>query len=366
MQAPLKNVSKRSYYDYDKSALLDTAKNVIPRAIASTQTFTNYFFRGRLDASLSFDNRYIIVQNVSDDSSVNAQSQLTFKQDQDPSLKKSFSLYYVNSNKVSTKIADYPLLDNIDLTVEGAITNNKYAIDIGSVLDIYNIQLGDNNKLILLFDGQIGDDVGKDDFDINARGMSVAFVKNYPYKKTSITESAIDFDDGWFRKGAIPFYIRNPAVFFGSNSPVDSDTVLDIVTGLQWQDNPEVETVLKPWLSKEVYSNVVQGELDDVSGDSAYSYCANLRLAGYADWRLPRMKELLTIVRYGPSDAIGFEYLNSNNGLWSVDIKSEIGGLLDETELGKNTRLARVINPRGAVEASLKRNLYGIRCVRNY
>jgi len=64
------------------------------------------------------------------------------------------------------------------------------------------------------------------------------------------------------------------------NTLVDNGdgTVTDTSTGLMWQQSTS-NTNLLPWTA-------------------ALSYCEDLTLAGYTDWRLPNMKELRTIVDY--------------------------------------------------------------------
>ena len=59
-------------------------------------------------------------------------------------------------------------------------------------------------------------------------------------------------------------------------------TVTDTATGLMWQ----------------------QETADPRNWEAALSYCENLSLAGYSDWRLPTIKELASIVdlsRYNPA-----------------------------------------------------------------
>ncbi len=57
------------------------------------------------------------------------------------------------------------------------------------------------------------------------------------------------------------------------------EVVIDSKTHLMWQDNSDAKTVKKNW----------QG---------AKGYCQNLSFAGYHDWRLPDINELLSITDY--------------------------------------------------------------------
>ena len=55
--------------------------------------------------------------------------------------------------------------------------------------------------------------------------------------------------------------------------------VTDSITKLQWQDDSDARSVKKSW----------QG---------AISYCEDLSLGGYSDWRLPNKNELISIIDY--------------------------------------------------------------------
>ena len=57
----------------------------------------------------------------------------------------------------------------------------------------------------------------------------------------------------------------------------NGDIVIDIGTGLQWQDDADAKNITKTWTE-------------------AIDYCENLTLGGFSDWRLPNINELKTIV----------------------------------------------------------------------
>ena len=105
-------------------------------------------------------------------------------------------------------------------------------------------------------------------------------------KKTGQTVSYADYDDGYYQKGDTPSYTRDNL----------TEIVTDHVTGLQWQDDVEVETVKKNW-------------------EEAKTYCKNKGNS----WRLPTRRELRSIAEYSTYDpAINsvFEYAASG-GYWS-------------------------------------------------
>ena len=112
-------------------------------------------------------------------------------------------------------------------------------------------------------------------------------------KKTGETESSYVGDDGYFQRGVDISYTDNL-----------NGTITDNVTNLVWQDNNESNSIdfAYRW-------------------NDAVSYCENLELGGYDDWRLPSVDELLTISdkgRYKPSINPIFNYV-ANSTYWSSD-----------------------------------------------
>ena len=116
--------------------------------------------------------------------------------------------------------------------------------------------------------------------------------KSYDASGNEVTDGSIK-DDGFYQKGTTPSYTRDDA----------TNIVTDHVTNLQWQDDSNVFTVTKPWLTQTNY-DICRGQngqtqdtskCTDTSGDTAATYCANLALGGFTDWRLPSIDELMYI-----------------------------------------------------------------------
>jgi uncharacterized repeat protein (TIGR01451 family) len=71
-------------------------------------------------------------------------------------------------------------------------------------------------------------------------------------------------------------------------------TVTDNVTGLMWQRSADLNSD----------GNI--SATDKLTWSAAITYCNNLSLAGYIDWRLPDIKTLYSLIKFNGSDPSGF------------------------------------------------------------
>lgn len=148
-------------------------------------------------------------------------------------------------------------------------------------------------------------------------------------------------DDGYYQKGMVRNFARDDAL----------QVVTDNVTGLMWQDDIDSAVVTKQWVTDVNYSIA---KYDDVTGDTAATYCASLNTGGFSDWRLPRFEELLTITNRAYSNpSVDQTFLNvSPQMYWTADTSNVI------------SRARRVNFYNGAGYAEEKNITSNIRCVR--
>ena len=165
MLAVVDGSSNTGYNDYDKTPLSDTAINVMPRAVVSSEAFINYFFRGRMEATLSDDDKNITIKNISDPQWVSNPDLCTFKSTM------TVDIYYINDkNESKILFSKQALGENLDI-------NDTLSIDIGE--RIKNLSdIGDEKKIIVLLDGQLGEKRGLDGYSSNARGLVVAYASS--------------------------------------------------------------------------------------------------------------------------------------------------------------------------------------------
>lgn len=149
------------------------------------------------------------------------------------------------------------------------------------------------------------------------------------YLKTGQSTSFVNFDDGYYKKGIDRNYTRKEL-------NTTSGIVIDNITGLMWQDEEYTQA------EATAYGNDTEiGKAQH--WENAKTYCNNLELGGFHDWRLPNINELESIVDYGrarnnPSGSLGAissifkyvgqagyinywsstEYLPQTSKVWSV------------------------------------------------
>lgn len=135
-------------------------------------------------------------------------------------------------------------------------------------------------------------------------------------KKTGQTTSYAEFDDGYYQKGIENSYSRDDT----------TNIVTDHVTGLMWQD---VEGGWKPFVTEENWN---LQEYNNTSGDTAVTYCENLTLGEYTDWRVPSLRELQTIidhetVLFGAKIDSTFNY-RSPSDVWTSNSSMRFPGMM--------------------------------------
>jgi hypothetical protein len=113
-------------------------------------------------------------------------------------------------------------------------------------------------------------------------------------------------------------------------------TVIDSYTGLMWQDDESVTGLTKSW-------------------DEAKEHCKNLEMAGYGDWRLPTVMELVTLVDYTGETAIANVFENIGGAYWS--------GVTDTKDLNNAWVITYDLVP--AVSSVLDSEYLNTRCVRD-
>jgi hypothetical protein len=95
-------------------------------------------------------------------------------------------------------------------------------------------------------------------------------------------------------------------------------TFTDTITGLMWQDNEDTIKIRKPQVTEE---NLQAGNINDISGDTIFTYCENLNLNNFTDWRVPNTTELTSITdtTRRPAFIDGFIYIGDNLFHWSSE-----------------------------------------------
>ena len=165
MMAVVDGSGKTGYNDYDKTPLSDTAIHVMPRAVVSSEAFINYFFRGRMKATLSKDENNITIENISDPQWVSSADLCIFKKGM------KVDILYIDDKNVSKVLFQTTLSKDVPIGEKYTITGIKQALQ--SATDI-----GKEKKIIVLLDGQLGEKRGLDSYGINARGLVVAYASS--------------------------------------------------------------------------------------------------------------------------------------------------------------------------------------------
>ena len=159
----------------NQKPLEDTAVNVMPKAVASTQAFINFFFRGQMDVSINTKG-VLTIKNVSNTQLVSDTRLLTFKSGG------KFKVYYHDA----TTDSNNPL-NALEYAFGDIDVNEIRTIDLKSDFLKKNLAVG--TKITVVYDGNIGTKIGGyDSYGIGMRGLSVD-VANLPQIEKPVPDS---------------------------------------------------------------------------------------------------------------------------------------------------------------------------------
>lgn len=128
-----------------------------------------------------------------------------------------------------------------------------------------------------------------------------------------------------------------------------NNIVTDNTTGLVWQDDSIIH---KQWTSQE---NFDLAKYSDTSGDTAVSYCNELSLAGFDDWKLPSIENLRTIKKGN----------DTNETIVNVFKNIKLKSYWSSTQYPGFSKAAWYINFSNGFEFGYGKNIHlNVRCVR--
>lgn len=192
----------------------------------------------------------------------------------------------------TTNIENNVFLTDMNGTALGA------SIDYNQTINILSLNLVaplNNTDYMLNITKELTTQTGfsiQEDFQLPLKSTTEATFK------TGQTSSFATADDGAVQTGLNTLFYRDDINL----------VVTDYSTNLMWQDDADI---------------VVNSRNVHTSTDAA-AYCSSLTLAGYSDWRIPNIKELLTLTQIGGNgianinsvfeNLIGEEYMNGFGG----------------------------------------------------
>jgi len=206
---------------------------------------------------------------------------------------KLLDLEVINTNDAPT-ISGKPTRDSIPVSIDFKFTPDAQDVDLNTTLS-FSIANNPSWMVINSSTGEVGGEPSVDDIGDNhgivvsvSDGIESVALDEFNVSVTPITKplktgQSIVYtqkDDGTYATGEVRSFTRA------------DDIVTSTSTGKMWQDDSSVATLKKRWLSE---TNYIGNRHEDTSGDTAASYCETLTLGGYGDWRLPTIKELMTL-----------------------------------------------------------------------
>lgn len=133
-----------------------------------------------------------------------------------------------------------------------------------------------------------------------------------------------------------------------------NDVYTDSKNKLMWQDNKDVMSIQKPYVTRDNFSS---GKYTKLSGDTAFSYCDTLVLNGFNDWRLPTIEELKKLNKI--QDDLSFNKRGSYYWSSTYNIKDSMKNR--SVMVGHNMSLKSPLWDRSLIVG----NYTNIRCVRD-